>query len=91
MSVSFNVHKLLSAGLCVKDSRLVVSEKIEGVLVVYLPIESLGLSRYRDVNPVPTNPLANVLSTVPSQSLIDSLTGIDPTLSRQQWTVNPLD
>ena len=72
MSVRFNVHKLLSAGLCVKDSRLVVSKKTEGVVVLHLTIESLGLSRYRDTNPVPTSPLANVLSTVPSRLVLDT-------------------
>ena len=46
------------------DSRLVVSEKEEGIVALHLPIGPLkkpapSWSRYRDVNPVPTSPLAD--------------------------------
>ena len=47
-----------------------VSEREECVVVFHLPIGPLktcsGLSRYRDVNPVPTNLLADDIATAPS-------------------------
>ena len=47
---------------------LEVSEREEGVVAYALGLKktALGMSRYRDVNPVPTSPLANDLATVSS-------------------------
>ena len=50
-----------------------ISEKEEGVVVLYLPIVPLqtrsGWSRYQDANPVPTSPLADDIGTTPSGPL----------------------
>ena len=49
---------------------LEVSEREEGVVALHLLIGSLktalGWSPYQDVNPVPTSPLADVITTAPS-------------------------
>ena len=59
----------LSAGLSVFDTRLVISiNSLRGISINSQKEEGVvGWSWYRDVNPVPTSPLANDLVTVPSR------------------------
>ena len=46
-------------------------------MAIHLPIGSLkttlGWSRYRDANPVPTSPLSDDITTAPSGRLIESM------------------
>ena len=56
-------HSVMSWVVCLGHSRLVIT--MLEVSALGLKKTALGMSRYRDVNPVPTSPLANDLATVP--------------------------
>ena len=58
------------------EGSYLVVEVSKSEVALHLPIgrfNALGWSRYRDTNPIPTNPLADDLATAPSAPVSSSL------------------